>query len=317
MTVGKDRILFPGLYLVNTLFEHIYMKKAYIFPGQGAQFHGMGKALYESDKKAKDLFEQANEILGFRISDVMFSGTEEELKQTNVTQPAVFLHSVIAYLVQPDLVPDMTAGHSLGEFSALVAAGALSFEDGLKLVARRAEAMQKACELNPSTMAAILGLEDAKVEEICAGITDEVVVPANYNCPGQLVISGSIAGIDKACEAMKAAGAKRALVLQVGGAFHSPLMEPARQELQEAIEQTEFREPVCPVYQNVDAQPYTDPAKIKENLINQLTAPVRWTQTIQNMVADEAASFTECGPGSVLQGLVKKINKESVTAGIN
>ncbi|WP_106524994.1 ACP S-malonyltransferase [Taibaiella chishuiensis] len=293
------------------------MKKAYIFPGQGAQFHGMGQALYESDKKAKDLFEQANEILGFRISDIMFSGTEEELKQTKVTQPAVFLHSVIAYLVQPDLVPDMTAGHSLGEFSALVAAGALSFEDGLKLVARRADAMQKACELNPSTMAAILGLEDAKVEEVCAGITDEVVVPANYNCPGQLVISGSIAGIDKACEAMKAAGAKRALVLQVGGAFHSPLMEPARQELQEAIEQTEFREPVCPVYQNVDAKPYTDPVKIKENLINQLTAPVRWTQTIQNMVADEAASFTECGPGNVLQGLVKKINKESVTAGIN
>ncbi|PSK89352.1 [acyl-carrier-protein] S-malonyltransferase [Taibaiella chishuiensis] len=309
-------MLATGVPVVN-IFLNIHMKKAYIFPGQGAQFHGMGQALYESDKKAKDLFEQANEILGFRISDIMFSGTEEELKQTKVTQPAVFLHSVIAYLVQPDLVPDMTAGHSLGEFSALVAAGALSFEDGLKLVARRADAMQKACELNPSTMAAILGLEDAKVEEVCAGITDEVVVPANYNCPGQLVISGSIAGIDKACEAMKAAGAKRALVLQVGGAFHSPLMEPARQELQEAIEQTEFREPVCPVYQNVDAKPYTDPVKIKENLINQLTAPVRWTQTIQNMVADEAASFTECGPGNVLQGLVKKINKESVTAGIN
>lgn len=293
------------------------MKKAYIFPGQGAQFHGMGKSLYESDKKAKELFEKANDILGFRISDIMFSGTDEELKQTKVTQPAVFLHSVIAYLVQPDLVPDMTAGHSLGEFSALVAAGALSFEDGLKLVARRADAMQKACEMNPSTMAAILGLEDAKVEEVCAGITDEVVVPANYNCPGQLVISGSIAGIDKACEAMKAAGAKRALVLQVGGAFHSPLMEPARKELQEAIEQTEFKEPVCPIYQNVDAQPYTDPVAIKANLINQLTAPVRWTQTIQNMVADEAGTFTECGPGNVLQGLVKKINKESVTAGIN
>lgn len=298
-------------------FSNRYMKKAYIFPGQGAQFPGMGKSLYESDKKAKELFEKANDILGFRISDIMFSGTEEELKQTKVTQPAVFLHSVIAYLVQPDLVPDMTAGHSLGEFSALVAAGALSFEDALKLVARRADAMQKACELTPSTMAAILGLEDAKVEEVCAGITDEVVVPANYNCPGQLVISGSIPGIDKACEAMKAAGAKRALVLQVGGAFHSPLMEPARQELQEAIEQTTFSEPVCPIYQNVDAQPYTDPVKIKENLINQLTAPVRWTQTVQNMVADEAGSFTECGPGSVLQGLVKKINKESVTAGIN
>jgi [acyl-carrier-protein] S-malonyltransferase len=293
------------------------MKHAYIFPGQGAQFPGMGKHLYETNGRAKDLFEQANTILGFRISDIMFSGTEEELKQTKVTQPAVFLHSVITYMVTPDLKPDMTAGHSLGEFSALVAAGALSFEDGLKLVAKRAAAMQKACEQNPSTMAAILGLEDAKVEEICAGITDEVVVPANYNCPGQLVISGSIAGIDKACEAMKAAGAKRALVLQVGGAFHSPLMEPARQELQEAIENTSFNVPVCPVYQNVDARPYTDPEAIKANLINQLTAPVRWTQSVEHMVADGAASFTECGPGNVLQGLVKKIHKESVTSGVS
>lgn len=292
------------------------MKHAYIFPGQGAQFPGMGKDLYHGNDQAKELFEKANEILGFRISDVMFSGTEEELKQTNVTQPAVFLHSVITYLVHPELKPDMTAGHSLGEFSALVAAGALSFEDGLKLVAKRAAAMQKACEQNPSTMAAILGLEDAKVEEVCASITDEVVVPANYNCPGQLVISGSIAGIDKACEAMKAAGAKRALVLQVGGAFHSPLMEPARKELQEAIEQTDFKMPICPVYQNVDAKPYVNPEDIKANLINQLTAPVRWTQTVQNMVADGATEFTESGPGNVLQGLVKKINKESVTSSL-
>lgn len=293
------------------------MKHAYIFPGQGAQFPGMGKDLYQANEQAKELFERANEILGFRISDIMFSGTEEELKQTNVTQPAVFLHSVITYLVHPELKPDMTAGHSLGEFSALVAAGALSFEDGLKLVSKRAAAMQKACEQNPSTMAAILGLEDAKVEEVCAGITDEIVVPANYNCPGQLVISGSIAGIDKACEAMKAAGAKRALVLQVGGAFHSPLMEPARKELQDAIEQTDFKMPVCPVYQNVDAKPYVNPEDIKANLINQLTAPVRWTQTVQHMVADGATEFTECGPGNVLQGLVKKINKESVTSGLN
>ena len=293
------------------------MKHAYIFPGQGAQFSGMGKNLYDNNEQAKALFEQANEILGFRISDVMFNGTDEELKQTNVTQPAVFLHSVIAYLTTPELKPDMTAGHSLGEFSALVAAGALSFEDGLKLVAQRAAAMQKACEQNPSTMAAILGLEDAKVEEGCAGITAEVVVAANYNCPGQLVISGSIAGIEKGCEAMKAAGAKRALVLQVGGAFHSPLMEPARQELQAAIENTNFSKPNCPVYQNVDAQPYTNPEEIKNNLINQLTAPVRWTQTVQNMVADGAAEFTECGPGSVLQGLVKKINKEASTNGLS
>jgi len=293
------------------------MKHAYIFPGQGAQFSGMGKNLYDSNDQAKALFEQANDILGFRISDIMFSGTDEELKQTKVTQPAVFLHSVISYLTTPNLKPDMTAGHSLGEFSALVAAGALSFEDGLKLVSQRATAMQKACEQNPSTMAAILGLEDAKVEEVCASITDEVVVPANYNCPGQLVISGSIAGIEKGCEAMKAAGAKRALILQVGGAFHSPLMEPARKELQAAIENTNFKTPACPVYQNVDAKPYTIPEEIKANLINQLTAPVRWTQTIQNMVADNAAQFTECGPGSVLQGLVKKIHKEATTDGLN
>lgn len=293
------------------------MKHAYIFPGQGAQFPGMGKNLYDTHEKARELFEMANDILGFRISDIMFSGTEEELKQTRVTQPAVFLHSVIRFLTEPDVRPDMTAGHSLGEFSALVAAGALRFEDALQLVAKRAAAMQKACELQPSTMAAILGLEDVKVEEICAGITDEVVVPANYNCPGQLVISGSIAGIEKGCEAMKAAGAKRALVLQVGGAFHSPLMEPARQELQEAIEQTNFGTPACPVYQNVDARPYTDPEKIKVNLINQLTAPVRWTQCVEHMVADGAAHFTECGPGNVLQGLVKKIHKESVTSGLN
>jgi [acyl-carrier-protein] S-malonyltransferase len=293
------------------------MKHAYIFPGQGAQFSGMGKGLYESSLKANELFEQANEILGFRISEIMFAGTDEQLKQTNVTQPAVFLHSVIAFLTQPELKPDMTAGHSLGEFSALVAAGALSFEDGLRLVAQRAAAMQKACEQNPSTMAAILGLEDAKVEEVCASFADEVVVPANYNCPGQLVISGSIAGIEKACEAMKAAGAKRALVLQVGGAFHSPLMEPARMELKAAIEQTNFSTPRCPIYQNVDAGPYTDPVQIKENLINQLTAPVRWTQSVQNMVADGATQFTECGPGNVLQGLVRKIHREANTAGIN
>lgn len=293
------------------------MKHAFVFPGQGAQFSGMGKNLYESNSLAKEYFEQANEILGFRITDTMFSGTDEDLKQTKVTQPAVFLHSTILFLTTPGLTPDMVAGHSLGEFSALVANKVLSFEDGLRLVAKRAAAMQRACEINPSTMAAVLGLDDAKVEEVCAGITDEVVVAANYNCPGQLVISGSINGINIACEQMKAAGAKRALVLQVGGAFHSPLMEPAREELQAAIEATIFGNAICPVYQNVDAKPYTDAASIKQNLINQLTAPVRWTQSVQNMVADGAAKFTEVGPGNVLQGLVKKIAKEVETAGIN
>lgn len=293
------------------------MKHAFVFPGQGAQFSGMGKNLYESSSLAKEYFEQANEILGFRITDIMFSGTDEDLKQTKVTQPAVFLHSTILFLTTPGLTPDMVAGHSLGEFSALVANKVLSFEDGLRLVAKRAAAMQRACEINPSTMAAVLGLEDAKVEEVCAGITDEVVVAANYNCPGQLVISGSINGINIACEQMKAAGAKRALVLQVGGAFHSPLMEPAREELQAAIEATTFGNAICPVYQNVDAKPCTDATSIKQNLINQLTAPVRWTQSVQNMVADGAAKFTEVGPGNVLQGLVKKIAKEVETAGIN
>jgi [acyl-carrier-protein] S-malonyltransferase len=293
------------------------MKHAFVFPGQGAQFSGMGKALYESNTLAKEYFEQANEILGFRITDTMFSGTDEDLKQTKVTQPAIFLHSTILFLTNSDLKPDMVAGHSLGEFSALVANKVLSFEDGLRLVAKRAAAMQRACEINPSTMAAVLGLDDAKVEEICKGFTDEVVVAANYNCPGQLVISGSINGINAACEQMKAAGAKRALVLQVGGAFHSPLMQPAREELQAAIEATTFGAPTCAVYQNVDAKPYTDAASIKQNLINQLTAPVRWTQTVQNMVVDGATRFTEVGPGTVLQGLVKKIAKEVVADGIN
>lgn len=293
------------------------MKHAFVFPGQGAQFSGMGKNLYETNTLAKEYFEQANEILGFRITDVMFGGSDEDLKQTKVTQPAIFLHSTILFLTTPDLKPDMVAGHSLGEFSALVANKVLSFEDGLRLVAKRAAAMQRACEINPSTMAAILGLEDAKVEEICAGITDEVVVAANYNCPGQLVISGSIAGVNKACELMKAAGAKRALVLQVGGAFHSPLMEPAREELESAIMATNFANPTCPVYQNVDAHPYITPADIKQNLVAQLTAPVRWTQTVQKMVENGATRFTEVGPGSVLQGLVKKIHKEAATEGIN
>ena len=292
------------------------MKQAYIFPGQGAQFPGMGKDLYENNTQAKDLFEQANALAGFRISDVMFSGSDEELKQTNVTQPAVFLHSVIAFLTRPDVKPDMTAGHSLGEFSALVAAGALQFEDAFKLVMQRARAMQEACVINPSTMAAIIGLDDEKVEAVCRQITGEVVVPANYNCPGQLVISGSMKGIELACEAMKAAGARRALPLQVGGAFHSPLMEPARLDLQTAIEQTAFKTPHCPVYQNVDGLPHTDPETIKTNLINQLTSPVRWTQCVQNMIADGATQFTESGPGNVLQGLVKKINREATTAGI-
>lgn len=293
------------------------MKHAYVFPGQGAQFSGMGKNLYEQNTIAKEYFEQANEILGFRITDIMFSGSEEDLKQTKVTQPAVFLHSVIAFLTTPDLLPDMVAGHSLGEFSALVANKVLSFEDGLRLVAKRAAAMQRACEINPSTMAAVLGLEDAKVEEICKEFTDEVVVAANYNCPGQLVISGSINGIQQAAEKMKAAGAKRALILPVGGAFHSPLMEPAKAELQDAIMSTHFGNPTCPIYQNVDAHPYIEPAMIKQNLINQLTAPVRWTQTVQKMVEHGATHFTEVGPGAVLQGLVKKIAKDVITDGIN
>lgn len=293
------------------------MKHAFVFPGQGAQFSGMGKNLYETNSLAKEYFEQANEILGFRITDVMFSGADEALKQTNVTQPAVFLHSVILFLTTPNLLPDMVAGHSLGEFSALVANKVLTFEDGLRLVAKRASAMQHACEINPSTMAAVLGLDDAKVEEVCRGFTDEVVVPANYNCPGQLVISGSINGINIACEKMKEAGAKRALVLQVGGAFHSPLMEPAKEELREAILSTHFGNPTCPVYQNVDAHPYITPEVIKENLINQLTSPVRWTQTVQKMVENGATKFTEVGPGTVLQGLVKKIAKDMETEGIN
>ncbi len=293
------------------------MKHAFVFPGQGAQFSGMGKNLYETNSLAKEYFEKANDILGFRITDIMFGGTDEELKQTNVTQPAIFLHSVILFETTPDLKPDMVAGHSLGEFSALVANRVLSFEDGLRLVAKRAAAMQRACEINPSTMAAVLGLEDAVIENTLKEITDEVVVPANYNSPGQLVISGSIEGINIACEKLKAAGAKRALVLQVGGAFHSPLMEPAREELAAAIAETHFNNPTCPVYQNVDAQPYIDPAMIKQNLINQLTSPVRWTQTVQKMVENGATEFTEVGPGSVLQGLVKKIAKDMVTSGIN
>jgi [acyl-carrier-protein] S-malonyltransferase len=280
---------------------------AYVFPGQGAQFVGMGKDLYEKSDAAKVMFEKANEILGFRITDLMFSGTDEDLRQTRVTQPAIFLHSVIlAKTLGDTFKPDMTAGHSLGEFSALVAAGALSFEDGLRLVYARAMAMQKACEAEPSTMAAILGLDDSRVEGVLADI-QEVVVPANYNSPGQLVISGSVKGIEVACELLKAAGAKRALPLKVGGAFHSPLMEPARVELESAIKATEFSVPVCPVFQNVTGKHYTDPAQIRENLIAQLTAPVRWTQTVQNMVEYGATNFTEVGPGTVLQGLVKKI----------
>ncbi|WP_422362367.1 ACP S-malonyltransferase [Reichenbachiella sp.] len=289
--------------------------KAYVFPGQGAQFTGMGKDLYENSSKAKTLFDSANQILGFDITKVMFEGTADELKETKVTQPAVFIHSVVSALINDDFKPDMVAGHSLGEFSALVANGTLTFEDGLKLVSQRAQAMQKACELNPSTMAAILGLEDAKVEEICASI-DDVVVAANYNCPGQLVISGSNAGIELACEKMKEAGAKRALPLPVGGAFHSPLMEPAREQLAAAIEATTFSEPICPVYQNVDAKAHSNVEEIKANLIAQLTAPVRWTQSVQQMVADGATNFVECGPGKVLQGLVKKIHREAEVSGI-
>lgn len=290
--------------------------KAYVFPGQGAQFVGMGKDLYDNNLQAKEMFEKANEILGFRITDLMFAGTDEDLRQTKVTQPAIFLHSVIlAKSLGDDFQPDMVAGHSLGEFSALVAAGALSFEDGLVLVSKRAMAMQKACEMTPSTMAAVLALPDEKVEEVCASISDDVVVCANYNCPGQLVISGSIPGIEAACAKMLEAGAKRALKLNVGGAFHSPLMEPAREELAAAIQATAINKPICPVYQNVDAKPATDPEVIKTNLIAQLTAPVRWTQTIQNMIADGADHFIELGPGNVLQGLIKKINKEVTTEG--
>ena len=298
-------------------------KNAFIFPGQGSQFSGMGKNLYESNATAKEMFEKANEILGFRISDIMFEGTDEQLKQTNVTQPAIFIHSVIAYLTAPaetSVAPDMVAGHSLGEFSALVANKALSFEDALRLVSIRAKAMQAACEIQPSTMAAVLALADEKVEEVCAQVqieTGEIVVPANYNCPGQLVISGSVKGIEVACEQMKAAGAKRALVLPVGGAFHSPLMNPAKIELAAAIEATHFNNPICPVYQNVTANAVSDPAQIKQNLIAQLTGAVRWTQTVQAMVADGATHFTEYGPGKVLQGLVQKVHKEAVVAGVD
>ena len=290
------------------------MKTAYIFPGQGAQFVGMGQDLYNLNEETKALFEKANDILGFRITDIMFSGTDEDLKQTNVTQPAIFLHSVIlSKALGETFQPSMVAGHSLGEFSALVSAGALSFEDGLKLVSQRANAMQKACEAQPSTMAAILGLDDETVEKICAQVED-IVVPANYNCPGQLVISGSIAGIDKACALLTEAGAKRALKLNVGGAFHSPLMEPAKVELQAAIEATEIKTPVCPIYLNVDAKAYTDPVMIKTNLIAQLTGAVRWTQTVQNMLTDGAEAFVEVGPGNVLQGLVKKVDRSAQTS---
>jgi [acyl-carrier-protein] S-malonyltransferase len=288
--------------------------KAYVFPGQGAQFSGMGKDLYERSAEAKALFDKANEILGFRITDIMFEGTADELKETKVTQPAIFLHSVIlAKTLGDSFKPDMVAGHSLGEFSSLVAAGALSFEDGLTLVSQRALAMQKACEIAPSTMAAVLGLEDKVVEDICDSI-EGIVVAANYNCPGQLVISGETSAVEAACEALKAAGAKRALMLPVGGAFHSPMMEPAREELAAAIENTTFKNPVCPVYQNVPAIAVSDATEIKKNLIIQLTAPVKWTQSVQNMIADGATEFIEVGPGNVLQGLVKKINKDAQTS---
>jgi [acyl-carrier-protein] S-malonyltransferase len=300
------------------------MAKAFVFPGQGAQFVGMGKDLYDNNPLAKDLFEKANDILGYRITDIMFEGTDEELKQTKVTQPAVFLHSVLTALFATpsdnpeENKPQMMAGHSLGEFSALVVSGALSFEDGLRLVYARAMAMQKACEMAPSTMAAIIGLADEKVEEICASINREgyVVIPANYNNPGQLVISGNIEAINEACAKLKEAGAKRALPLKVGGAFHSPLMQPAKDELQAAIEQTEFHEPMCPIYQNVDGRPHTQPEEIKQNLIAQLTSPVRWTQCVQSMIADGADDFTECGPGKALQGMIVKINREVNVHGV-
>ncbi len=295
------------------MIHNIAMKKAFVFPGQGAQFVGMGKDLYDNNPVAHELFERANEILGFRITDIMFAGTDEELKQTRVTQPAIFLHSVIlAKCLGDEFRPDMVAGHSLGEFSALVAAGALSFDDGLRLVSARAQAMQKACDIHPSTMAAVLALPDEKVEEVCASIDNGIVVCANYNCPGQIVISGEVEAIDAACAKLLEAGAKRAMKLKVGGAFHSPCMEPARAELAEA---TPINEPICPVYQNVDALPHTDPAEIKANLVAQLTAPVRWTQTVRNMIADGATEFVELGPGKVLQGLVAKIDKAIATSG--
>jgi [acyl-carrier-protein] S-malonyltransferase len=296
------------------------MKNAFVFPGQGAQYPGMGKSYYDNSSFAKRIFEQANELLGFRISDVMFNGTEEDLKQTKITQPAIFLHSIIAFRSIEAARPDMVAGHSLGEFSALVANGTLSFESGLQLVTLRAQAMQKACEMNPSTMAAVLGLADEKVEEICKQVADEsgeVVVPANYNCPGQLVISGSIKGVELACERLRAAGAKRALILPVGGAFHSPLMEPAKSELQEAIEATNFHAPACPVYQNVVARGVVDRDEIKQNLINQLTGAVRWTQCVQAMITNGATRFLEAGPGKVLQGLIAKIDKTVQTEGVS